>query len=116
MALKKTTIDKTTGEEVLAYWRIALNNVSRSDKTAHIEILAFKSEEISELAKSNKNIVAIDHKTFDVNPTDFDTYYAIPIVSQEGENETKQSYNYIKRSVLDENGLETNEFANSLDI
>jgi len=109
MALIKSTNLPYDGEAVEAYWKIIETNINWLTKSSHVTISAWIDQEARENGKQ-----PFASKSFDWSGADFP--FGIETLDEEGNNAVKISYTKIKESILDDEGNETNEFINSVDV
>ncbi len=82
-----------------SYWNTAEVNISKTDKTARCVFLGYHDEAS---APKNSNKASVGQKTYDVNPSQFDTYFSTAALAIK--DAFAQCYQ-LADDTLDENGV-----------
>jgi len=101
MALIKSTTLPYDGDAVSAYWKIIETNINCVAKSSHVTIACWINKQARLDGKQ-----PFTSQSFDWSGDDFP--FSMELLDEEGNNAVKISYEKIKESKLDENGVETN--------
>ena len=107
MALQKLK-DDPYGNGGINYWKIVETNINWLDKFSHVTLAGYLSRD-ARLAEKRP----FEIQSFNWSGDEFP--FGLDILNQEDENIVHIAYNKIKESKLDEEGNETNFFADAKD-
>jgi hypothetical protein len=109
MALQTNIINPYDGDNEFGYYKIVETNIDWLKKTCHVVLAGYYNERARIDGKQSIECIAFDWQGNDF-PFDIET------LNEEGHNVVLLAYQKIKESKIDENGIETNPFANALDV
>jgi hypothetical protein len=108
MALQLTVASPYDGD-IDGYWKIIETNINWLSRGSHVTIACYVNKQARIDGKQ-----PILTRSFDWSGQD-DFPFDLELLDQENENVIHMSYEKIKESKLDENGVESNEFVNAVD-